>query len=169
MAKTDFLFWRTEKSIDFPDEEYSSLLLTTVLHSSRASSTSWVVKSLKGKASNEGNQDGLAATAWSEHGIVYCGNTRRPMHAKSLQSCSSLCDPLWPARLLCPWGSLGKNTGVGCCFLLQGIFPTQGCNPHLLHLCIGRWVLFHQPHLGSPVLPHAYFNLQTVVLRLQRV
>ena len=27
-------------------------------------------------------------------------------------------------RLLCPWDSPGKNTGVGCCFLLQGIFPT---------------------------------------------
>ena len=28
----------------------------------------------------------------------------------------------------------GKNTGVGCYFLPQGIFPTQGSNPHLLHL-----------------------------------
>ena len=27
----------------------------------------------------------------------------------------------------------GKNTGGGCLFLLQGIFPTQGSNPHLLH------------------------------------
>ena len=35
---------------------------------------------------------------------------------------------LWPARLLCPWDSPGKNTGVGCHFLLQGIFPTQGSN-----------------------------------------
>ena len=32
----------------------------------------------------------------------------------------------WPARLLCPWDSPGKNTGVGCHFLLQGIFLTQG-------------------------------------------
>ena len=30
--------------------------------------------------------------------------------------------------------SLGKNTKVRCCALLQGIFPTQGLNPHLLHL-----------------------------------
>ena len=36
------------------------------------------------------------------------------------------------ARLLCPWDSLGKNTGVGCYFLLQGIFLTQGSNLHLL-------------------------------------
>ena len=37
------------------------------------------------------------------------------------------------ARLLCPWDSPGKNTGVGCHFLLQGIFPTQELNPGLLH------------------------------------
>ena len=36
--------------------------------------------------------------------------------------------------LLCPWDSLVKNTGVGCRFLLQGIFPTQGLNPPLLCL-----------------------------------
>ena len=39
-----------------------------------------------------------------------------------------------PVRLLCAWNSPGKNTGGGCHFLLQGIFPTQGLNPHLLHL-----------------------------------
>ena len=33
-----------------------------------------------------------------------------------------------PSRLLCPWDSPGKNTGVGCHALLQGIFPTQGLN-----------------------------------------
>ena len=40
---------------------------------------------------------------------------------------------LWPTRLLCPWDSPGKNTGVGCHFLLQGIFPTQGSNLGLPH------------------------------------
>ena len=41
--------------------------------------------------------------------------------AKSLQSCPTLCDPIdgSPTRLLCPWDSLGKNTGVGCHFPLQ--------------------------------------------------
>ena len=53
-------------------------------------------------------------------------------------SCSVLSDflkhyGLQPARFLCPWDSLGKNTRVGCYFLLQGIFSTQGSNPHLLH------------------------------------
>ena len=37
-----------------------------------------------------------------------------------------------PPRLLCPWNSPGKNAGVGCHSLLQGIFLTQGWNPGLL-------------------------------------
>ena len=40
---------------------------------------------------------------------------------------------LQPTRLLCLWDSPGKNTGVGCHALLQGIFPTQGLNSGLLH------------------------------------
>ena len=41
--------------------------------------------------------------------------------AKSLQSCPTLCDPIdgSPPGSPCPWDSLGKNTGVGCHFLLQ--------------------------------------------------
>ena len=38
---------------------------------------------------------------------------------------------LSPTRLLCPWDFSGKNTGMDCHFLPQGIFPTQGSNPHL--------------------------------------
>ena len=51
---------------------------------------------------------------------------------------------LQPTRLLCLWDSSGKNTGMACHFLLQGFFPIQGSNPHLLHLlhrivsCIGE-------------------------------
>ena len=41
---------------------------------------------------------------------------------------------IWPTRLLCPRDSPGKNTGEGCHALLQGIFPTQGSNLHLLCL-----------------------------------
>ena len=40
---------------------------------------------------------------------------------------------LYPARLLCPWDSRGKNTGGGCHCLLQGLFPTQELNPGLLN------------------------------------
>ena len=40
---------------------------------------------------------------------------------------------LQPVLLLCPWDSPGKSTRVGCHFLLQGIFPTQGLKLGLLH------------------------------------
>ena len=40
---------------------------------------------------------------------------------------------LWPARLLCPWNSTGKNTGVGSHSLFQGIFLTHWLNPGILH------------------------------------
>src|SRR5574340_697992 len=50
-----------------------------------------------------------------------------------------------PSRLLCPWDSPGKNTGVGCYFLLQGIF--QGSNLCLLHWQTDSLSLSHQ---GSP-------------------
>ena len=60
----------------------------------------------------------------------------------SLRVCrvaSVVSDSLWPcglqpSRLLCPWDSPGKNTGVSCHTLFQGLFPTQGLNPRLLHL-----------------------------------
>ena len=45
-----------------------------------------------------------------------------------IQSCPTLCDPMdySLSRLLSPWDSSSKNTGVGCHFLLQGLFPTMG-------------------------------------------
>ena len=39
-----------------------------------------------------------------------------------------------PTSLLCPRDFPGNNTGVGCHFLLQGISPTQGLNPHVSFL-----------------------------------
>ena len=49
---------------------------------------------------------------------------------------------LWPIRLLCPWSSPGKNTGVGRQPLLPGIFPTQGLNPGLLN-CRGFFTILY--------------------------
>ena len=54
-----------------------------------------------------------------------------------------------PAWLLCPQDSPGKNTGVGCHSLLQGIFLTQGLNSHLWVFCISRWVLYQLSLWGS--------------------
>ena len=61
------------------------------------------------------------------------------LRAKLLHLCPILCDPsgLQPARLLCLRNFPGKNTGMGCHALLQGIFLTQGLNPHLL--CLLHW------------------------------
>ena len=59
------------------------------------------------------------------------------MRAHLLELYLTLCDPPYgpqPARLLCPWDSLGKNTRVGCHAFLQGIFLTQGSNLRLLRL-----------------------------------
>ena len=51
-----------------------------------------------------------------------------------------------PARLLCPWDSPDKNTGVGSRALLQWIFPTQGLSLCLLHLLYYRRILYHLSH-----------------------
>ena len=66
------------------------------------------------------------------------------------QLCPTLCDPHGPyrTRLLCPWNSPGKNTGVGSYSLLQGIFPTQGSNPGLLHC---RQTLYRLSHSTSKI------------------
>ena len=50
----------------------------------------------------------------------------RISHSLVAKSCLTPGDPRSPARFLCPWNSLGRNTGVGCHFLLQGLFLTQG-------------------------------------------
>ena len=59
------------------------------------------------------------------------------VHHMCMLSCSGMSDSVMPwtvaARLLCPWNSPGKNTGVGCHSLLQESFPIQGLNPGLPH------------------------------------
>ena len=69
---------------------------------------------------------------------------------KVAQSCPTLCNPMD-----CPWNSPGQNTRVGRFYLLewvedsllQGIFPTQGANPRLLHC---RQILHQLSHKRSP-------------------
>ena len=68
----------------------------------------------------------------------------------SSASLNSAVDGLQPAKLLCPWDSPGKNAGVRCHFLDQGIFPAQKSNLHLP--CLLHWQADSFPlgHLGSP-------------------
>ena len=66
------------------------------------------------------------------------------MLSHSVVFCSLRPRGLKPARLFCPWDFfLGKNSGVGCHFLLQGIFLTQGLNPRLLHQQVDSLQLIH--------------------------
>ena len=66
------------------------------------------------------------------------------------QSCLTLCDPMdsSPAGSSVHGDSPGKNTGVGCHALLQGIFPTQGLNPGVPTLQVDFF--YHLSHQGSP-------------------
>ena len=77
----------------------------------------------------------------------FCRNW--PFFSDSIVSNSLWPQRLQPPRLRCSWDFPGKNTGVGCHCLLQGIFPTQGSNPSLLHL--QHWQAYSLPlsHLGN--------------------
>ena len=74
-----------------------------------------------------------------------------------MHACSVVCNSLWPhrlepARLLYPWDFQGKTIRVGFHFLLQGIFPIQGLNLHLLNLLhwqVDSLSLFHLGSLGN--------------------
>ena len=63
------------------------------------------------------------------------------------ESRSVVSSSLQPHELYSPWSFPGQNTGVGSLSLLQGIFPTQGLNPCLLHC---RRILYQLSHKGSP-------------------
>ena len=81
------------------------------------------------------------------------------------QACPILFNPMdFSPPGSCPWNSPGKNTGVGCHSLFQGIFPTQGLNPGLLHC---RKILYHLSHQGSlncciPATIYIAFTLYSV-------
>ena len=81
-----------------------------------------------------------------------CVRVRVCVHMCSVMSNYLRPHGLYPARLLCPWDFPGKNTGVGCRFLLQDISPTQGSNPRLL--CHLHWQADSFP-LGPPGKPPA--------------
>ena len=63
------------------------------------------------------------------------------------ESCSVVSYSLQPHGLYSPWNSPGRNTGVGCLLLLQGIFLTQGLNSGVLYC---RQILYQLSHKRSP-------------------
>ena len=63
------------------------------------------------------------------------------------KSCLTLLRPPWTVAYQAPWDFPGQNTGVGCHFLLQGIFLAWGLNLHFLHWQAGSLPLSHQGSL----------------------
>ena len=78
-------------------------------------------------------------------------SARMLSHFSRVQLCVTRKE-LQSARFLCPWCSPGKNTRAGCYFLLQGTFPTQELNPHVLCLLHCRHILYCLSHQGSPLM-----------------
>ena len=78
------------------------------------------------------------------------------------QLCLTLCDPMncSPPGSSVHGDSPGKNIGVGCHALLQGIFPTQGSNPGLLHC---RQILYHLSHQKSRVLCRESIHIDPII------
>jgi len=81
--------------------------------------------------------------------------------------CSIVSDSLWlhglqPTRLLFPWNFPGRNTGVGCHFLLWEIFSIQGSNPRHLCLLHYRQILNLLSHWGNPT-SYLYINYHPLV------
>ena len=79
--------------------------------------------------------------------LTWEGNTGYHILWQESESHSVISNSLWPHGLYSPQNSPGQNTGVGSLSLLQGIFPTQGSNPGLLHC---RWVLHQLSHQWRP-------------------
>ena len=90
---------------------------------------------LQGIFPTQGSNSGILDCRW----ILY--HLSHHLKAKGLSKGSPLKTLTFkPGRLHCPWDFPGKNTGLGCHFLLQGIFPTQGSNLGLLHC---RRIFYH--------------------------
>ena len=81
-------------------------------------------------------------------------NTFCAMLCLAGQLCLTLCNPVdcSPPGSSVHGDSPGKNTGVGCHALLQGIFPSQGLNPSPLHLLHWQVASLLLSHLGNPSL-----------------
>ena len=97
--------------------------------------------------------------------FVVCGSAC--VYAKSLQSCSNLCNPMdcSPTGSSVRGDSSGKNIGVGCRALLLGNLPDPEIKPISLDVpCIGRRVLYHYCYLGSLYVAVFYVLLPSILL-----
>ena len=86
--------------------------------------------------------------------------------ACSVMSDSMLPHGLQPVRLLCPWNSSGKNTGMGIHSLLQGIVPTQGLNLDLLHCRLILYGLRHQRDINNQIMKCKGYHMRCAPAQL---
>ena len=95
------------------------------------------------------NEDALFGSGfWVPKSLTYLQcHLRKYENGSESESHSVVIDSLWPHGLYSPWNSPGQNIGVGSHSLLQGIVPTQGSNPGLLHC---RQILYQLSHQGTP-------------------
>ena len=113
-----------------------------------------------------GRENWVNETAWGLSTISHGGAHQIERIWLWVDMCTLECfvvsNSLWPfglqaIRLLCPWDFLGKNTEVGCHFILQGIFPTQGSNVGPLHC---KQILYHLSHQGISFKGRCIFQIE---------
>ena len=91
---------------------------------------------------------------------------RKDMANLQSESRSVVSNFLSPHGLYSPWNSPGQNTGLGSCSLFQGIFPTQGSNPDLLHC---RWILYQLNYQGLSDKPRQHIKKQALFCQQRSV
>ena len=119
------LFWACDRAVDRTDSQDPALVERAFSIQTRAHPHVW-----------------YDDKEWSLPDVV--------LGAQLLSYAPLFCHPVEPhARLLCLWGFPEKNTGVGCHFLLQGIFLTHGLDLWLLHWQVDSFIM--EPP-GKPIL-----------------
>ena len=123
---------------------FCSPVSKTLIHSDQWDRTNSYEKSVLSMSVTLQTQTWRAGINWGLTDTHCCGCCL----VTSIVSDSVWPHGLQPARLLCPWDSPGKNTGVHCHSLLQRIFPTQESNPSLLYC---RQILYHWGTREAPL------------------
>ena len=126
-----------------PDSSVRGILQARILEWVAVSSSRWSFQPR--------DQTQFSCVSWFYKWIVYQCATWEALECEWMFSHSVMSDSathgLQPTRLFCPWDFPGKDTGMVCHFLLQGIFLTQGSNLGLLHC---RQALYQLSYQGSP-------------------
>ena len=112
-----------------------------------------LLKSWRGKKKHHLTSPSISFFIWEVESIIQLLHRVVESISRNESECrSAVSNSLWPngpqaARLLSPWNSPGQNPGGGSLSLIQGIFPTKGLHPGLLHCW---WILYQLSHQGSP-------------------